>query len=86
MCKGETVQRSYLLKYAAKLRITEQACKWTFVGLMYALACPEAIVWGFWPSSGELKPTMVKYVIFLQKVAGGARSLGGLLLVTFVNI
>lgn len=33
MCKGETVQRSYLLKYAAKLRITEQACKWTFVGL-----------------------------------------------------
>ena len=65
MCKGETVQRSYLLKYAAKLRITEQACKWTFVGLMYALACPEAIVWVFWPSSGELKPTMVKYVIFL---------------------
>ena len=34
---------------------------------MYALACPEAIVWVFWPSSGELKPTMVKYVIFFKK-------------------
>ena len=67
MCKGETVQRSYLLKYAAKLRITEQACKWTFVGLMYVWACPEAIVWVFWPSSGELKPTMEKYVFFYRK-------------------
>lgn len=44
MCKGETVQRSYLLKYAAKLRITEQACKWTFVGFSGISPTPEAVL------------------------------------------
>lgn len=44
MCKGETVQRSYLLKYAAKLRITEQACKWTFVGFSGVSPTPEAVL------------------------------------------
>lgn len=85
MCKGETVQRSYLLKYAAKLRITEQACKWTFVGLA-VFHRPQKLFCVCSRLFRVLRHTMVKYVIFLQKVAGGALSLGGLLLVTFVNI
>ena len=66
MCKGETVQRSYLLKYAAKLRITEQACKWTFVGWQYFIGlrrCSERAPVFF----RVLRHTMEKYVFFYGK-------------------
>lgn len=85
MCKGETVQRSYLLKYAAKLRITEQACKWTFVGFSGISPTPEAVLRVLQSLFGCLG-IQWRNMCFLQKVVGGALSLGGLLLVTFVNI
>ncbi len=86
MCKGETVQRSYLLKYAAKLRMTRTSLQMDFCRLGSIHTALEDVLSVLPVTFRVLRHTMEKYVFFLRKVVGGALSSGGLLLVTFVNI